>query len=77
MDESLLFSTSKSFTLVSSSLVKPDLSVHLQKTSEVSDRVELEVQTILATYQLQLITNSFNIQDSICYFDLTTKEVSL
>ncbi|MBF2508702.1 hypothetical protein [Listeria welshimeri] len=86
-------------------LVKPDLSVHLQKISEVGDRVELvvqtkfcsysinientkklqillpllqlEVQTILATYQLKLITNSFNIQDNTCYFDFTTKEVSL
>ncbi|MGE8075260.1 hypothetical protein [Listeria welshimeri] len=35
-------------------LVKPDLSVHLQKISEVGDRVELVVQTKFYSYSINI-----------------------
>ncbi|MBC1419347.1 hypothetical protein [Listeria fleischmannii] len=31
----------------------------------------------LATYHLQLVTNNFRLQGSTCYFDFTTREVSM
>ncbi|ECL0264394.1 hypothetical protein FKC55_00725 [Listeria monocytogenes] len=35
-----------------------------------------EIQTILATYNLQLVTKNFSIQDNTCYLDFTTREVN-
>lgn len=37
--------------------------------------LQLEIQAILATYHLQLVTNNFSIQENMCYFDFTTREV--
>lgn len=34
-----------------------------------------EIQTILASYNLQLVTKKFSIQDNTCYLDFTTMEV--
>lgn len=85
-------------------LVKPDLSVHLQKISGTADKVAFviqtkfchysidtqdtaklcallpilhtEIQEVLATYSLQLVTKNFSIQDNTCYLDFTTMEVN-
>ena len=39
--------------------------------------LKLEIQAILATYHLQLVTNSFSQKGSTCYFNFTTREVSM
>ncbi|MBC2171558.1 hypothetical protein HCA00_08980 [Listeria booriae] len=39
--------------------------------------LQLEIRDILATYHLQLVTNNFRLQGSTCYFDFTTREVSM
>lgn len=54
-------------------------SVDIQDTAKL--RVLLpflytEIQTILAIYNLQLVTKKFSIQDNTCYLDLTTMEVN-
>lgn len=39
--------------------------------------LQLEIQAILATYHLQLVTNNFSLKGNTCYFDFTTREVSM
>ncbi|MBC2676755.1 hypothetical protein [Listeria booriae] len=39
--------------------------------------LQLEIQAILTSYHLQLVTNNFSVQEGTCYFDFTTREVSM
>lgn len=54
-------------------------SIDIQDTERLQRLLPMlhtEIQAILATYQLQLVTSNFGVQGSICYFDFTTREVS-
>ncbi|EAD0711471.1 hypothetical protein [Listeria booriae] len=54
-------------------------SIDIQDTERLQrllPMLQTEIQAILATYQLQLVTSNFGVQGSICYFDFTTREVS-
>ncbi|MBC2077877.1 hypothetical protein HCA99_01455 [Listeria booriae] len=54
-------------------------SIDIQDTERLQrllPMLQTEIQAILATYHLQLVTKNFSVQDSICYFDFTTREVS-
>ncbi|EAG1697298.1 hypothetical protein BBW85_01835 [Listeria monocytogenes] len=53
-------------------------SIDIQDTERLQrllPMLQTEIQAILATYQLKLVTSNFDVQGSICYFDFTTREV--
>lgn len=55
-------------------------SIDIQDTERLQillPMLQLEIQAILATYHLQLVTNNFILNGSTCYFDFTTREVSM